>query len=174
MDKQKKTEEKQKAKEEKTQEPSEKEIIDDLTDTLQRLQAEVENFKKRVEKENAEHRKYVCAEIIKKLLPVLDSFELALRNTADKEKFMKGVELIYAQFYGALEAEGLKPIKAVGEKFDPYRHEVLLKQESDKDDEIILEELQKGYALGNFIIRHSKVKISENKRETNGKNKNHQ
>ncbi len=154
----KKPEEKKKEKKHKL---SDKETIKELTDTLQRLQAEFENYKKRIEKEKAEYKKYVIAEFIKKLLPVLDSFELALKNTTDKEKFMKGIEMIYAQFYGMLKAEGLMPIKSVGEKVDPYKHEVLLKQESDKEEDVILEELQKGYMLNDFIIRHSKVKISE-------------
>jgi len=143
--------------------------IHELTDTLQRLQAEFENYRKRAEKEKTECRKYVVAEFIKKLLPVLDSFELALKNTDDKEEFMKGVEMIYAQFHGVLEAEGLRPIKAVGEKCDPYKHEVLLKQESDKDEDIILEELQKGYGVNELIIRHSKVKVSEKKKESSKK-----
>jgi len=151
----------------KEEKPSDKEIIQELTDTLQRLQAEFENYKKRIEREKAEYKKYVVAEFIQKLLPVLDSFELALRNTNDNEKFMKGVELIYAQLYGVLEAEGLRPIKAVDEKCDPYKHEVLLKQESDKEEDTILEELQKGYMLNNFVLRHSKVKVSEKKKSKN-------
>lgn len=168
MEKKKKPEEKEDKpkKEKKTHKPSDKEKIHELTDTLQRLQAEFENYKKRVEKESVESRKYVAADLIKKLLPVLDSFELALNNTNDKEEFMKGVEMIYAQFHGILEAEGLRPINAVGEKCDPYKHEVLLKQESDKDEDIILEELQKGYAVNALIIRHSKVKVSEKKKES--------
>jgi len=134
--------------------------IEELTDTLKRLQAEFENYKKWSTKEKSEFLKYAHADLISHLLPVLDSFEIALKNTSDKEKFVEGIKIIYAQLYSALEAEGLKPIKAAGEKFDPYKHEVLIKEESDKPEETILEEFQKGYMLNDKVIRHSKVKIS--------------
>ena len=134
--------------------------IDELTDTLKRLQAEFENYKKWNTKEKSEFIKYAHANLIAQMLPVLDSFEIALKNTSDKEKFVEGIKIIYAQLRSMLEAEGLKPIKAVGEKFDPYKHEVLMKQESDKPEDTILEEFQKGYMLNDRVIRHSKVKIS--------------
>ena len=134
--------------------------IEELTDTLKRLQAEFENYRKRIEKEKAEFAKYSHAEIIAKLLPVLDTFEIAFKNTNDKEKFVEGMKMIYGIFHSMLEEEGLKPIKAEGEKFDPYRHEVLLKEESDKPEGTILEEFQKGYMLNDKVLRFSKVKIS--------------
>ncbi len=134
--------------------------IEELTDTLKRLQAEFENFRKRVERERVEFIKFAHADIIAKMLPVLDSFELALKNTHDKEKLVEGVKMIFAQLYSILEAEGLKPVKAAGEKFDPYKHEVLMKEASDKPEETILEEFQKGYTLNDRVIRHSKVKVS--------------
>ena len=134
--------------------------IEELTDTLKRLQAEFENYKKRVDREKSEFMKYAHADVVESMLPVLDSFEIALKNTNDKDKFIEGVKIIYAQFHSMLEANGLKPIKAFGEKFDPYRHEVLMKEESDKPDETILEEFQKGYMLNDKVLRHSKVKIS--------------
>ena len=140
--------------EEKTQK------IEELTDTLKRLQAEFENFKKRIDKEKTEFVKYSSAEFVSKMLPVLDSFEIALKNTSDKEKFIEGMKMIYAQLYSILEAEGINPIKAIGEKFDHYKHEVLMKEESDKPEDTILEEFQKGYMLNDRVLRHSKVKIS--------------
>jgi len=94
------------------------------------------------------------------MLPVLDSFEIALKNTSDKDKFIEGMKIVYAQLHSMLEAEGLKPIKATGEKFDPYKHDVLMKEESDKPEETILEEFQKGYMINDKVLRHSKVKIS--------------
>ena len=136
------------------------ERINELTDTLKRLQAEFENYKKWHAKEKTEFVKYAHADIIAQMLPVLDSFEIALKNTTDKEKFVEGIKMIYAQFHSILEAEGLRPIKAAGEKFDPYKHEVLMKEESDKPEETILEEFQKGYMLNDKVLRHSKVKIS--------------
>jgi len=134
--------------------------IDELTDTLKRLQAEFENFKKRIDKEKTDFVKYANADMIAQMLPVLDSFEIALKNATDKEKFIEGIKMIYAQFHSILEAEGLKPIKSSGEKFDPYKHEVLLKEESDKPEGTVLEEFQKGYMLNDKILRFSKVKIS--------------
>ena len=138
-----------------------KEKIEELTETLQRLQAEFENYKKRVDKEKSEFVKYAKAELMQGLLPAIDTFEIALKSTKDNEKFVKGMEMVYAQFVSALRSEGLKPIEAIGKKFDPYLHEVMLKEKSDKDEGIILEELQRGYMLNDKVLRHSKVKISE-------------
>ena len=155
-----------------------KEKIEELTDTLQRLQAEFENYKKRVDKEKSEFVKYAKAELIQRLLPTLDTFEIALKSTKDNEKFVKGMEMVYAQFVSTLQSEGLKPIEVVGKKFDPYLHEVMLKERSDKDEGIVLEELQKGYMLNDRVLRHSKVKISEKakeeKKESNASEKNNE
>ena len=134
--------------------------IEELTDTLKRLQAEFENYKKWNAKEKVDFIKYAHADLIAQMLPVLDSFEIALKNTSDKDKFIEGMKIVYAQLHSMLEAEGLKPIKATGEKFDPYKHDVLMKEESDKPEETILEEFQKGYMLNDKVLRHSKVKIS--------------
>ena len=134
--------------------------IEELTDTLKRLQAEFENYKKRSEKDRIEFTKFAGARSVEKLLPVLDSFEMALKHTNEPQKFINGMKLIYAQLHSALEAEGLRAIKTEGEKFDPYKHEVLMKEESDKPEGTILEEFQKGYMLNDKVLRFSKVKIS--------------
>ena len=132
--------------------------VDEHRDSLQRLQAEFENYRKRAERESASACKYATAEFVKKLLPTLDSFEMALKNPENNETFVKGVELIYAQLYSLLEDAGLKRIEAKGIELDPYRHEVLMQEKSDKDN-VVLEELQKGYEFRDMIIRHSKVKV---------------
>ncbi len=134
--------------------------IKELTESLQRLQAEFENFKKRTDKEKQDFCKYAEKELMVELLPVLDNFELALKNTKDNSEFIKGVELIYAQLVSGLEKKGLKIIETQG-KFDPHKHEVLLQEESDKDSGEILEELQKGYQLNETILRTAKVKVSK-------------
>ena len=157
----KKEEKPKKIKEDKKKTPSKDEQVAELTETLQRLQAEFENYKKRVDNEKTQFIKYSKADIIEKLLPILDSFELALKNQKDQKNFLKGIELIFSQLYQTLEHEGLKPIEALGKKFDPYQHEVLLKEKSDKEEDTILEELQKGYFLNDKIIRHSKVKVAK-------------
>ncbi|MCK4522361.1 MAG: nucleotide exchange factor GrpE, partial [Nanoarchaeota archaeon] len=136
----------------------------ELTETLQRLQAEFENYKKYVEKRNGDFIKSANADLIKKLLPMLDSFELALKNTKSHQEFVKGIELIYSQLFQTLEEQGLKPIEALNNKFNPGLHEVLLQEESDKEEGTITEELQKGYMLNGIAIRHSKVKITKTKK----------
>lgn len=153
---------------------TDKEDIEELTDTLQHLQAEFENYKKRVDKEKVEFVKYAKADLVGKLLPLLDAFEIAMNSTSDKENFVQGIEMVYSQLISALEAEGLRPIDTLGKKFDPFYHEVMLKQKSDKEEGLILEELQKGYMFGDKILRHSKVKISErvkDKKEDNDNKK---
>lgn len=136
----------------------------ELTDALQRLQAEFENYKKRSEKEKQDFKTYATSELIKKLLPVLDNFALAFSNT-ESEEFKKGVELIYSQLLTVLEEEGLQPISAEGEMFDPYRHEAIMQEESDEEKGKVIEEFQKGYMLNDKLLRHSKVKVSKGSQE---------
>jgi len=135
--------------------------IKELTETLQRLQAEFENYKKRNEKECSDYKSYAQEQLIKQLLIIIDNFELALQNHNSPQEFSKGVELIYAQLFSLLEDKGLKVIKAKGEKFDPYKHEAMLTEESKKKPNTVLEELQKGYTLNEKVIRHTKVKVSK-------------
>jgi molecular chaperone GrpE len=139
--------------------------IAELTDTLKRLQAEFENYKKRIEKENAAHTRNAHVSLVKELLPVLDSFELALKNdnceNPEISKYRKGLELIYSQLHSILEDYGLRPIDTKNQKFDPYKHEVLMVKESPEPEDTILQEFQKGYFLNENIIRHSKVMISK-------------
>jgi molecular chaperone GrpE len=158
MNKDSKPENKQDKQEAQTPDSKLLQQLDDYKNTLQRLQAEFENYKKRTEKEKLLVCEYSNRDLITKLLPVIDSFELALQNTSDLNKFKEGVELIYAELYSLLKSEGLAPIESVGKKFDPYRHEAIMKEENGKED-IVLENFQKGYMLKDAVIRHSKVKI---------------
>jgi len=132
----------------------------ELIDTLQRVQADFENYKKHIEKRCQDFEKTACKKLVAELLPVLDSFELALKNK-DSKDFADGMELVYSQLFSVLEKQGLKLIKANGEKFDPYKHEALLKEESDQEEDMIIDEMQKGYTLNGEIIRFSKVKLSK-------------
>jgi molecular chaperone GrpE len=137
------------------------EKIAELTELLQRLQAEFENYKKRVDKDLERCRQYSNHELILKLLSVMDSFELALRTAKQQHQdFVKGVELIYAQLKSILESEGLRPIESLDKPFDAYKHEVVMQVPSQKDG-IVLEEVQKGYMLKDRVLRHSKVKIGK-------------
>jgi molecular chaperone GrpE len=160
---------KEEKKEHKKEDDSKKKLeeknkkIAELTDTLQHLQAEMENMKKRCEKDMGEARKFASTFIVEKLLPILDSFELALKNTEKKEDFIKGVELIYSQMFDMLEKEGLRKIDTANQKFDPYKHEVLMTEKADKEeeDDLIIEELQKGYMFKDKVMRYAKVKIKK-------------
>ena len=131
----------------------------ELISHLQRLQAEFENYKKRNENDNAKFIKLANKELIKQLLPILDNFQLAFQNKDSKE-FVKGMELIYSNFFSILEENGLKKIDCKG-KFDPYKHEVLLTEKSKQEPETILEELQSGFTLNGEVIRNAKVKVSK-------------
>jgi len=138
--------------------------IKELTETLQRLQADFENYKKQAEKEKNNIIKTSSCNTISNLLPILDAFESALKHKNNSNEFAKGIELIYNQLILLLKSEGVTEINAVGKKFDPYLHEVLMQQESDKDD-VVLEEFQKGYILNGRVLRHSKVKIGKKEKE---------
>ncbi len=159
--------------------PPQHEHVAELTATLQRLQADFDNYKKYIEKEKQRWQQDALRSLVKELLPTLDAFELALktagRNGADArrgagakgtapaaetETLVKGLELLYAQFVSVLKAKGLRPIEAVGKHIDPYQHEVLLQeQKAGCEDGMIIEELQKGYLLGDAVIRTSKVRV---------------
>ena len=132
--------------------------IKELTELLKRTQADFINYKNRIEKETKQLMEYSDASVISELLPVLDSFEHALKSTQNEE-FKKGIELIYTQFLDILKQKGLSVINSEG-KFDPYKHEVLLKVKSNKPENTILEVLQKGYQFKDKIIRHAKVKVA--------------
>lgn len=147
------------------EEPKEQKELRELTDTLQHLQAEFENYKKRAAKEGCELIKCANEDLIIKLLPIIDNFEIALKSCREKDGFYKGTELIYSQLIDTLRSQGLKHIECLGKKFDPYYHEVLLAEESKEPENTIIEELQKGYMLNDKVIRHSKVKISKRKKE---------
>ncbi|HLF54107.1 MAG TPA: nucleotide exchange factor GrpE [Candidatus Nanoarchaeia archaeon] len=144
--------------------------IVDYTDHLKRLQAEFENYCKRVEKERKEVAGFASEKLVVKLLLVIDDFERALAQLKNvPEETRKGIEMIFKNLHKIMDEEKVVPIKAVGEKFDPYKHEVLMQAESDKPDDIILEELQKGYTMNGKVIRYSKIKISKHAEKAGGK-----
>ncbi len=134
------------------------EKITELTTTCQHLQADFENYRKRVERDQQMYKTQAKKDMVQKLTLLLDNFELALRN-APTGDFAKGVELIYAQLLTLLEAEGLKIIET--KAFDPKLHEPLLTEKSDKKTGTILEVLQNGYTLDGIVIRTAKVKLAQ-------------
>jgi len=140
--------------------------IAELTDDLKRLQADFDNYKKRVEKEWNERSKLATQKLMTDLLAVLDSFEKAIedaKKNSDKDSLKTGLEGLQRQLLQTLQREGLKEIKAEG-KFDPFVHEALTREErSDVEEGEILEIYQKGYALGQKPLRPTRVKVAKRK-----------
>ena len=152
---------------EKTQDPLDlaKAQNSDFICQLQRLQAEFENYKKRTDKTNAQLIEYSKKDLVQSLLPIMDAFELSLAHKDKAKEFATGMEMIHKQLAALLQKEGLRAIECVGKRFDPYRHEVLLTEENDGDEDVVLQELQRGYMLKDLVLRHSKVKVSIKKKE---------
>lgn len=136
---------------------------DNLLDRLARLQAEFDNYRKRAAKENADFRDYAVADAARGLLPVLDSFGLALKNAnAKPEDFRKGVELIYKQLQDLLQKMNVQRVPAQGEPFDPRVHEAIEMVESDEvPDHHVLEELQPGYRIKDRLLRPAMVRVAK-------------
>ncbi len=155
---------KKNTKEERSQQdPQLKEDIKELTKQLQRVQAEFENYQKRIQKEKEDLIKYSKEELITNLLETLDNFERALisvKQTNNIEDVKQGINMIFKQFKQKLIQEGLEEIEAINKIFDPNVHEAIAMVDSDKDKNIIVEELLRGYKLNGKTIRASKVKVS--------------
>ena len=144
----------------------------DLKDRLARRQADFENYRKRVERERADTYERVVAEIAAKLLPVLDNLKRALDAEANLEStesdefrhFLSGVDLIFKQLTGVLEALGVKPINAVGAPFDPHLHEAVVSESTDEyEPDTVMQEIIRGYRLGEKLIRPALVKVAVKK-----------
>jgi molecular chaperone GrpE len=140
-------------------------LADDYLSQLKYLQADFENYKKMVAREREMYEMCATEEVIKRLLPIIDNLEIAIasaKQNEDETSFVEGIEWIYKDLMAVLGKEGLKPIKAVGEKFDPYKHEVIMTVVDDGlPEDTVLEELEKGYMLGSKLIRTAKVKVSK-------------
>jgi molecular chaperone GrpE len=136
---------------------------DNLLDRLARLQAEFDNYRKRAARENEEFRAYAVSDAARALLPVIDSFGLALKNAnAKPEDLRKGVELIYKQFGEVLQKLNVQKIPAQGEPFDPRVHEAIEMVNSDEvPDNHVLEELQPGYRIKERLLRPAMVRVAK-------------
>ena len=135
-------------------------LIDDYTVTLKRLQADFENYIKRAEKDKEEFANYSNHKLVAKLLNVVDDFEKALDVVKENNEIFQGLEMINKELNKILQEEGVIPINALGDKLDPFKHDVIDIVNGNGDD-IIVEELQKGYMIKNKVLRPSKVKISK-------------
>ena len=132
-------------------------------DKFVRLQAETDNFRKRLSREKDEFSQYANERLFKALIPIFDNFERALEDTSNDTKSLKeGLDMILKQFSSFLEKERVEPIKAIGEKFDPAIHEALTSEESEEHAEnIIISQFVKGYTINNRVLRPSQVVISK-------------
>jgi molecular chaperone GrpE len=139
---------------------------DSLLDRLARAQAEFENARRRAAKEQQEYRDYAASDVIKSLLPVLDSFERALQVKPDTAEFRSGVELIHKQLQDALAKVGVRPVPAKGEPFDPHYHEAVeMVESSDVPDHQVIDELQRGYKFKDRLLRPAMVRVARNSGE---------
>ena len=135
--------------------------IEDLTDRLKRNMAEFYNFRKRTEKEKSSMYIIGAKDIIEKILPVVDNFERGLAQATEGDPFADGMEKIYKQLTTTLESLGVEPIEAVDKEFNPDLHNAVMHVEDESvGDNIIVEELQKGYTYKGFVVRHSMVKVA--------------
>lgn len=137
---------------------------DEYLDTLRRVQAEFENYRKRVIKEQTALVDRATSGLVEQLLPVLDSFELALNNLDaaggdDIESVRKGVELVYAELLGVLEKAGLSRIEAEGKPFDPNVHEAVMQEDGDGEP-VVTDVLRTGYTLKGRVLRPAMVKVT--------------
>ena len=139
-------------------------LAKDRLDQLKYLQADFDNYRKNFERERDNIIRLANEYLISDLLVVVDDLERALSIMKDgKDK--EGVKMVYNNLIKILENQGLRPIETSGKKFDPNFHEVLCKEACEKEDGLILEELQRGFMLKSKVIRPSKVKISEKQTE---------
>jgi molecular chaperone GrpE len=134
---------------------------DGLVDTVQRVQAEFENFRKRAAREQASLVARAHERLVKELLPVLDDLERALEaaEAHEEAKLEEGVALVTRSFADVLRREGLEEVPTDG-KFDPHIHEALLSQPSEAEEGAVIEVIQKGYRLGDRVLRPARVVVS--------------
>lgn len=136
--------------------------ITDLTEALQRERADVINVRRRHEEQVAQLKDLIKSRVIEELLPVIDNFERALKHVPkelESNDYIKGVNGVVKQFEKTLEQMGVERIKTLGEHFNPELHEAVGMEDGDGEHEVVSEELQAGYKIGNDIIRHAMVKV---------------
>lgn len=155
----------------KVEEPAKEKTEGDaaeLKDRLLRLAAEFDNYKKRVAKDIDISKEMGRADVISKLLPTLDEFEIALDSFDKKDEHLKGMSLIYSNLMSTLKGFGLREVDSSG-KFDPYKHEIMLVKESEKDDDTIIEVIRKGYMLNTLMLRPASVIVAKHEEAANKK-----
>ena len=139
----------------------------DLTEALQRERADAENLRRRYEEQVVGLKSHVKANVVRELLPVIDNFERALKHVPkdlENNEYIKGVQGIVKQFEKTLEQMGVERIKTVGQVFDPRFHEAISMEDGAGTVEVVSEELQPGFKIGDDIIRHAMVRVKMEKK----------
>jgi molecular chaperone GrpE len=143
-----------------------KEERDALYDRAARQQAEFDNLRKRLAREQAEHKQYAATDVVKSLLPILDSLQRALDAAPADDKMRQGVELIVRQFNDALAKAGVQSIEAKGKRFDPTQHEAVeMVETAEFPDDTVIDELQRGYRIKDRLLRPAMVRVARNTRK---------
>ena len=136
--------------------------VGELTEALQRERADAMNMRRRYEQQIASLRVTAKASVVRDLLPVIDNFERALKHVPTdlaENDYIKGIQNIVKQFEKTLEQLGVEKIKTVGEPFNPHVHEAVSMEEGEGEQEVVSEELQAGYTLGDEVLRHAMVRV---------------
>lgn len=140
------------------------EKIDELNDKLMRMAAEYDNYRKRTDKEKTAMFDMGARTIIEKVIPLIDNFERGFASVTDDNKddpFVKGMKKVYDQFISTLDEAGVEVIEAEGKEFDPNLHNAVMHVDDDSfGDNVVAEELQKGYKYKDNVIRYSMVKVA--------------
>ena len=148
--------------------------VEDYNDRLLRLAAEMENLKKRQEKERAELLRFANESLIKELLSVVDHLELAMEHGRQQDtpaSFLEGLELVRQGFIKALARFGVTPIDSVGQPFDPLYHHAVMEEEAPADQEgRVTKEMQKGYLFHQRLLRPAMVAVAKNSQKTTSPN----
>ena len=136
---------------------------------LERLQADFDNYKKRQEKKQKEFIEFANERLINNLLSVIDNLERALdstKNEKDTKAIKEGINNTLKEFRNILQKEGVKPMQSIGHRFDPYKHEAVMKIETDKHSEdMVTEEFLKGYYIKSKVLRPAMVKVAVSTKE---------
>ncbi|MCF6155162.1 MAG: nucleotide exchange factor GrpE [Candidatus Brocadia sp.] len=147
-----------------------KKRVNELQDSMRRLAADFDNYKKWAAKERQTIERTASESLIKKLLDTYESLEKAVntsKNTTGNE-LLDGIKMIYKEFSRILKSEGLEPIPSIGLPLDVYRHEVLMQKINDEvPEDTVLEEIQRGYLLNTFVLRPAKVVVSQKSTKEN-------
>ncbi len=143
-------------------------LVNELTNTVKRVQAEFENYKKRVLRDQDASQKHAVASFIKKIIPIIDTFELALKHTDNHNDFVTGMTLVHEQLNAVLKQAGVEKIQK-NIPYNPELHHALLAEESDQPEHTVLGEILPGYMLYGMVLRPAQVTVAKKRAQKNEK-----